>query len=301
MPDGAFPPSGYHPAMPGPREASEAAPAKINLGLEILGRRADGYHELETVFQTIELADRLLVAIEPGPDAVELTCSDPTLPSDARNLAWKAAAAVLERMPGLGRVVITLDKRLPHGAGLGGGSSDAAAVLRALARLDGRVRALPLPALAAALGSDVPFFLLGGTAHAGGRGELLTALDDLPDQLVTLLMPAQGLATPGVFAALSDDERGPRPAQGAAAWGRALAQGPLGAGLHNRLAGPARRLHPGLDALLTALERMDTPCLLCGSGAACVVFGPPPGELAPAGVTIYSSRLRPRARLGAWP
>jgi len=120
-----------------------AAPAKINLHLEVLGRRADGFHELETVFQTLDLHDRVSVRLEPGDDAVDLACSDPTLPADHGNLAWRAGAAVLAARPGLGRISITLEKHLPAGAGLGGGSSDAAAVLRALAALDPRVAPWP--------------------------------------------------------------------------------------------------------------------------------------------------------------
>ena len=167
------------------------APAKINLVLEILGRRDDGFHALETVFQTLELADEVAVEVRPG-DGIGLVVEGADLPAGPENLAWRAAAAYTARHP-IGRVAIHLRKRVPHGAGLGGGSSDAAAVLRALARLDpDPLPATDLAVIALALGSDVPFFLVGGTAHALGRGEELTPLPDAADQVVTILKPPAG-------------------------------------------------------------------------------------------------------------
>nr|MBA3846538.1 4-(cytidine 5'-diphospho)-2-C-methyl-D-erythritol kinase [Planctomycetota bacterium] len=167
-----------------------SAPAKVNLHLEVLGRRGDGFHALETIFQTLELADEVSVELVPGPDGIVLTCDDPTLPTDARNLAWRAAEAFRARRPVAGRCDVHLRKRIPAGAGMGGGSSDAAAVLRALSAL---VSAPPssdeLAAIAAELGSDVPFFLTGGTAHALGRGEIITPLADLPRLPLTVLKP----------------------------------------------------------------------------------------------------------------
>ena len=274
-----------------------AAPAKINLHLEVLGRRADGFHELETVFQTLDLHDRVSVRLEPGDDAVDLACSDPTLPADHGNLAWRAGAAVLAARPGLGRISITLEKHLPAGAGLGGGSSDAAAVLRALAALDPRVAALDLPALALGLGSDVPFFLVGGTAHATGRGEVLTPLPDAPAPAgLTILMPdGAHLATPAVFQALTDDERGPRPGHGAA-WFVGRLAGGAPAIAANRLTAPARRLCPDLATLLDHLAKHNVPHLMTGSGAACVAFAaiaPPPG------VRAWTAVFRHRAELTA--
>lgn len=274
-----------------------AAPAKINLHLEILGRRDDGFHALETVFQTLELHDVVGVARAAG-DGIALACSDPSLPMDAGNLAWRAAAAVQARRPGTGRIVIALDKRLPAGAGLGGGSSDAAAVLRGLQRL------LPTPlahadllAIAADLGSDVPFFLLGGTAHALGRGEELTPLPDLPPLPVTVLKPARDLPTPAVYRELREDERGPRPARGADWWGAALAGAAgIGAALANRLTGPAVRLEPQVRDLLEWLADTGVPHLLSGSGSACFALAhldPPPG------VRAWRTSTRPRARLDA--
>ncbi len=200
-----------------------AAPAKLNLHLEVLGRRADGFHALESIFQTIALHDVVELRLRSAP-GIALTCDDASLPVDQGNLAWRAAAAFLGRAPASG-VAIALAKRIPHGAGLGGGSSDAAAVLRGLARLlPGLWSADGLAGLAAALGSDVPFFLIGGSAHGTGRGEILTALPDLPAQPVTVLMPDASLATPAVFKAMTEAERGPRDLRGAAWWRPALAR-----------------------------------------------------------------------------
>jgi 4-diphosphocytidyl-2-C-methyl-D-erythritol kinase len=270
-----------------------AAPAKLNLHLEILGRRADGFHALETVFQTVALHDRVGVAVVPG-SGIVLTCDDPSLPSDARNLAWKAAAAFLEGREDR-RVEIRLEKMIPHGAGLGGGSSDAAAVLRALARLlPGWHDATSLATLAARLGSDVPFFLVGGTALGHGRGEELVALPDLPVQDVTILMPSASVATPAAFAALTETERGPRAASPAAWWQERLSGGDVAGLLHNRLTGPARRLCPEVGALLDYLAGCGVPYLMSGSGAACFALGQ---VMAPAGVRAWRTTFRRRGDL----
>lgn len=270
------------------------APAKINLHLEVLGRRADGFHELETVFQTLELHDRVDVELAHGEDRIELECSDPGLPGGAGNLAWRAAAAVAARVSGLGRVGIRLTKEIPHGAGLGGGSSDAAAVLRALAKLDARVARLDLAAIAVEIGSDVPFFLIGGTAHASGRGEILTAMGDAPAIEVTVLMPAATLATPAIFSALSDAERGPRTALGPLWWSRRLDEVGAPGIAGNRLTAPARRLSPQVAELLDQLATQGVAHLMTGSGAACIAFG---AVAVPAGIRAWRTRFRPRARL----
>jgi len=275
-----------------PGQVILAAPAKINLYLEILGRRSDGFHELETVFQTLTLADQVTVRVRDGA-GVQLLCSEPSLPQDRDNLAYRAAALVAAAVPGLGRIEIELEKRIPHGAGLGGGSSDAAAVLRALARLDARVRALDLPALALALGSDVPFFLLGGTAHATGRGERLAALPDAQGAALTVLMPTERLSTPRVFAALTDAERGPRAARGPTPWSAPQAWRGL---LHNRLTAPARRLCPAVGAQLEVLAALGLPHLMSGSGAACIAFAP---VAAPPGTSAFPTTFRARGNLDA--
>lgn len=262
--------------MGGLKRITVHAPAKINLSLEILGRRSDGFHELETVFQAIDLDDTLTVELRDD-QLITLRCDDPAIPADPSNLVWKAALAWREAHGSAVGIALNLAKRIPHGAGLGGGSSDAAATLLALnALVDDPLPHPYLRTIALALGSDVPFFLVGGTAHATGRGEVLTALPDLPPLPVTVLMPDATQPTPAVFKELTDAERGPRAAVGADAWRARLAGvqsaedlRPL---LANRLAAPARRLCPPADRLLAWLESLGVPHLLSGSGAACLAF-----------------------------
>lgn len=176
------------------------APAKINLGLRILGQRPDGYHELRTVFQTISLADRLEVACETAAETrIDLICDRSDLANDD-NLAVRAARALLERLDLTAHVKIRLQKNIPSGAGLGGGSSDAAAVLMALGR---QVRTPPdeadLYEIAAGLGSDVSFFLVGGTALGIGRGEEIYPLEEPPPQPVVIVTPDIAVSTPWAY------------------------------------------------------------------------------------------------------
>jgi 4-diphosphocytidyl-2-C-methyl-D-erythritol kinase len=166
--------------MSEPRRVRVRALAKLNLDLRVLGKRPDGYHELRTIFQTISLADTLEIAFTPGrKTAIQLEDSL-AIPD---NLVARAAAMVLEATRATGSVAMRLVKRIPMGAGLGGGSSDAAAVLLALPVLTGRPLDLQKRAeLGQQLGSDVPFFLLGGTAVGIGRGTELFPLPDGPAQ-----------------------------------------------------------------------------------------------------------------------
>jgi 4-diphosphocytidyl-2-C-methyl-D-erythritol kinase len=185
----------------GLRCARVRALAKINLDLRVIAKRPDGYHELRTIFQTISLADTLEIGFRPGRQRV-IEIQDPLdIPG---NLAGKAAECVLDALGIHGRVSIGLRKQIPMGAGLGGGSSDAAAVLLALPVLAGRALALPkLCELGAALGSDVPFFLLGGTAAGIGRGSELFPLADLPPQEGLLVAPAVHVSTAEAYRRLS--------------------------------------------------------------------------------------------------
>ena len=159
------------------------AHAKINWSLRITGRRADGYHDLETLFQTISLHDTL--TITPA-ERLSLTCDDPAVPTDETNLVLRAA-----KLAGSPPVAIHLEKRIPAGGGLGGGSSDAAATLVALGA--------PSAELALQLGSDVPFFLVGGTAYATGRGEVLTQLRRAAPIPLLLLLPEERVMTAEAF------------------------------------------------------------------------------------------------------
>ncbi|HNW59322.1 MAG TPA: 4-(cytidine 5'-diphospho)-2-C-methyl-D-erythritol kinase [bacterium] len=175
-----------------------SAYAKINLGLRILGRREDGYHELETIFQQISVRDVLTVAAQP--DGIVVGCSDPAIPVDEGNLAWRAAALLRQRAGVTRGCNIQIQKNIPVGAGLGGGSSDAATTLMALNRIWELHWPLPqLMPLAAELGSDVPFFLLGGSALGRGRGEILTPLQIPQEWWGVLLYPNLPISTRWVY------------------------------------------------------------------------------------------------------
>lgn len=164
--------------------------AKINWSLRILGRRPDGYHDLETLFQTVSLHDTLTLTAAPE---LTLTCDDPSIPTGDTNLIIRAARAI-----GVPPVAIDLRKRIPAGGGLGGGSSNAAATLVALARMFA-VDERELPEMALHVGSDVPFFLLGGTAYATGRGEELLPLRPAAGIPLLLLFPPERVSTPEAF------------------------------------------------------------------------------------------------------
>ena len=182
--------------MSAPRRARLHPLAKINLDLRVLAPRPDGYHELRTIFQTISLSDILDLAFTPGRKS-SIDLADNSIPD---NLVVRAAQAVLDTIRCPGRVEMRLRKRIPMGAGLGGGSSDAAAVLLALPVLAGReVPLLDLCRIGRQLGSDVPFFLLGGTAVGIGRGTELFPLPDAPSLPGVLAAPGIHVSTPEAY------------------------------------------------------------------------------------------------------
>jgi 4-diphosphocytidyl-2-C-methyl-D-erythritol kinase len=175
--------------------------AKINWTLEILGRRADGYHELRTLLQTVSLADEL--TFEPAERGIEIACNHPGVPCDETNLAHRAAR-LLQELAGIEKGVrITIDKRLPVAAGIGGGSSNAATTLIALRKLWG-VRLAPrdLFSLGAKLGADVPFFFIGGTALGVGRGDEVYSLADIRNGRLLLVNAGILVSTKEVYSNL---------------------------------------------------------------------------------------------------
>ncbi len=239
------------------------APAKLNLGLRLLARRPDGYHEIETVFLPLALFDRVSVtAASPG---VRLQCDDPTLPLDATNLAWRAAERTCAALGVEPALEIALEKRIPVGAGLGGGSSDAAAVIACVQALHGRRLADPeQSALALALGADVPFFLVPRPALGRGVGESLTPLEGVPGRWFTLVSFDFPVATRDAYREASAELTLPRPASTLAAL-----QTPAGvpALSGNDLEPAVARRHPEIPAARRSLERLGASMTgMSGSG-----------------------------------
>ena len=178
----------------------EGAFAKVNLTLDVLGKRPDGYHDLQSVMQTISIRDDVELDIDTGKPWT-LSCSAEGIPEDDRNLAWKAAKVFCDK---LGKdpngLSIRITKRIPSGAGLGGGSTDAAAVLRALNRFyDSPLSVFALAELGAQVGSDVPFCTLTGTAMVEGRGERLRPLPPMPDCTFVVCKPDFSVSTPELY------------------------------------------------------------------------------------------------------
>ncbi|HWF47836.1 MAG TPA: 4-(cytidine 5'-diphospho)-2-C-methyl-D-erythritol kinase [Bryobacteraceae bacterium] len=286
--------------------------AKVNVDLRVLDKRPDSYHELRTIFQTISLSDRLQIQFEKR-RRTELQLDSSVEIDD--NLVIRAATLVLERLRVSARIRFTLHKRIPMGAGLGGGSSNAASVLIALPALAGKsIPQAELMELAECLGSDVPFFLIGGTAVAFGRGTELYPLPDLPRHPALILASGIHVSTPEAYRALGRGSgeltsmpRSPilREFQ-TVAWnlaGAALEALPL----KNDFEEAVFRLHPELGAQKRKLRRLGAkPVLMTGSGSA--IFGVFPSVLAarnaassfPSG-TAHTVRFVPRRQFErAW-
>lgn len=252
------------------------SPCKVNLLLNILSRRPDGFHELETVFQPVAICDTLTVETSPSA-GITLTCSQPALPVDGSNLVYRAAACFLEALsePAAG-VRIHLEKQVPLAAGLGGGSSNAATTLLMLNELFGR----PLPQnrlqqLAAGLGSDVPFFLQSRPAVATGRGEIVAPLEPFPVLAgagLFLVHPGFGVSTAWAYQSLA---RFPEARAGRAGRARelihALQRGRLdeaGAQLYNSLEAPVLDKYPILALYQDFFRRHGAAgSLMSGSGS----------------------------------
>lgn len=255
--------------------------AKINVGLKVLYRRPDRYHELRTVFQTISLADDVSLEWQPG-RVTTIELDDPLAIPD--NLMVKAAQLVLAETRQRGRLRMTLRKRIPMGGGLGGGSTDAAAVLRGLPALVGRQIPAPrLAELAVGLGADVPFFLLGGTALGFGRGEELYTLPDLLQTKGLLVCPRVHVSTAEAFRTLAREPYaeltsplGSRILEGFQVLARSVtARRPSGEWAvlcENDFEPAVFRQHPNLKKIKRKLVRLGAmPAVMTGSGAA--LFG----------------------------
>lgn len=254
----------------GPDSLVIAAPAKLNLFLEILGKRSDGYHELETLMLGIDLYDTIEVRAA-ADGQIRLTCEPATLSSGSDNLVWKAADALRRtaNRPDLG-ASIALAKRIPTQAGLAGGSSDAAAAIVALNHLwQLDLTAADLSEAAAAVGSDVAFFLDLPAGWCTGRGEVVRAEPVGRRLHFVLVCPPFGLGTADVYRRLAVPAS---PVSGEAVR-RALRAGDveaLGRALHNRLQEPAFALSPPVESIVRLLaELRPAGCLMSGSGSAC--------------------------------
>jgi 4-diphosphocytidyl-2-C-methyl-D-erythritol kinase len=248
--------------------------AKINACLSILGRRSDGYHELRTVFQMIGLHDILEMSLLRRP-GIEFECDDPALPTGRGNLVWQAVDAARRALRLRAGVRVRLEKRIPVARGLGGGSSDAAVALLGVERL--ARRAIPPErrfAIAAELGSDVPFFLRGGRALGVGRGEEIYPLPESPKRSVVVVSPGGiGVSTRDAYAWLARSARLTKP--GAISKINsfcALCWSGQGSIIENDFEAPVFRRHPRLARLKRALlEHGAAGAALAGSGSA--VFG----------------------------
>ena len=266
------------------RKWSAAAPAKVNLRLAVFGREASGFHRIATVFQLLELADRLELEAGEG-DGVELELTGVrrgALGPPEENLAVRAARAFNGALSVRGRrplgVRIALRKNVPHGAGLGGGSSDAAAVLRGMSRLSGHpLSGAELMRIGATLGSDVPFFVSRASRALGtGRGERILPLEPLPAREVVLALPAERVSTPWAYGRLARARAGAEPAA------REHASRPpsgcwsgVAADAVNDFEAVLFPLRPDLGEIRDALAAAGArPALLSGTGSALFgVFG----------------------------
>lgn len=187
-------------------EIIEKAPAKINLSLDVLHKREDGYHEMKMVMTSVDLADRIVLkTIEE--DRIVIHSTNGFLPLDQRNHAYKAAKLLKDTYHIEKGVDITIEKNIPIAAGLAGGSSDAAATLRGLNRLwNLKLTKEELATLGEEIGSDVPYCIYGGTAYATGRGEKIQQIKDIPQCWVVLVKPKKGISTWTVFENLSFEQ-----------------------------------------------------------------------------------------------
>jgi len=290
-----------------PTELSLPCPAKVNLSLRVHGRRPDGFHEVTTVLQTIDLSDRLAIRRVDPADPLRIEVPGGGAPADDSNLVLKAARAFFSALGEPARGVrFRLEKRIPQGSGLGGGSSDAAAALLGLQSLwGGPLNTRQLRAAGTAVGSDVPFFLVGGMALATGRGEQVETLVDIPPAALLVVVPPVEVSTAEVYRAWHGETGAGRRGEGrvpsmlpppsargdAAAWV-----------LGNDLEPVVREVHPEVDSLLQGFRSFwgtgsGGGPQVSGSGGAVFAIGEPVGNqsaLARMDVRVFRTRTLPR-------
>lgn len=260
------------------------SPAKINLFLRIIRRRQDGYHELASLFQTIDLCDTIHFSLA---NCDVLTCNDSTTPTDHSNLIFKALS-LFRRKTGLKiNLSVHLEKRIPQQAGLGGGSSNAATTLWALNQLcDKPVMLNELVAWSAEIGSDIPFFLSEGTAYCTGRGEIFRQVKPLAKTSLYIAKPSQGLSTPQVYGKLDLScllQRDPEAALAAFFTGCPV--------YFNDLETPAFAVLPELTILKSHLQSLGfSEVMMSGSGSAFFCLGNGVPESLP-GVAFYHANF----------
>jgi 4-diphosphocytidyl-2-C-methyl-D-erythritol kinase len=267
-----------------PVALEKQSPCKVNLLLNILGKRADGFHELETVMHPVNFADHLTFSRLPT-KGIELTCSDPELPTDSRNLVHRAAAAFLESARISAGVRIHLEKRIPQAAGLGGGSGNAATTLLGLNELFCYpIGHEELTSIAARLGSDVPFFLQTRPALGTGRGERITSLDPFPAMrgaVFLLIHPGFGISTPWAYQNLA---RFPAALNGQPGRAEKLVKllqtadlAAAGAEFYNSLEAPALEKYP-LLAIIQEFLRANGAVVTLMSGSGSTTFALAAGQ-----------------------
>lgn len=259
----------------------EKAYAKINLTLDVLSKRPDGYHDLKGVMQSVSLGDDIEIDLETGA-GWQLICHQEGVPCDSRNLAWKAADLFFQRTGrNPGGITIRITKNVPSGAGMGGGSADAAAVLRALNRhYETPYTVEELAALGAEVGSDVPFCVMMGTAVAEGRGEILRRLPDIPQCPIVLCKPEFSISTPVLFRRLDEGEILCRPDH--EAMEKAICEGSL-----TGIAAQVRNVfEPVVSCDHPEIDHIKGVCMDCGAlsaqmtGSGSVVFALMPDSAA---------------------
>lgn len=248
--------------------------AKINWILRVIGKRQDGFHEIETIFQTISLHDT--ISLSPlEDDRVVLSCDDRSLSGDEKNLVWRAAAALQARTGAKQGVYIRLEKRIPAQAGLGGGSADAAAALAGLVRLwEANITEQDLLEIAWGLGADVPFFLFGGTARGNGTGKEISAIEDAPEAFLLIIKPNANISTAEAYGSLN--ARALTTSESKIILSSSQVNGFFDKfapeALQNDFEAVTFRLEPEIERAKTALLRAGArTALLAGSGSA--VFG----------------------------